>query len=87
MEKPTCRTCPYWDFDEGVFADEDPDVVSTYCKRLPPVLPSAAFVAACVQVSTASEASVFRGEWPMVKGAEWCGEHPDFPAWITSRLG
>ena len=24
-------------------------------------------------------------EWPDVSDYDWCGEHPDFPAWIESQ--
>jgi hypothetical protein len=25
------------------------------------------------------------GVWPYTSLGDWCGEHPDFPAWVASR--
>ena len=73
MERPTCETCPYWDGDHSVKG-------IGYCKRnapVPIILP-------------------LRGELPNdyhigddptfaeLAGTDWCGEHPQFPAYIES---
>ncbi len=57
MNRPTCKTCPY--FDRG------------FCQRNPP------------QVTT-TETGPFYSRWPEVTEDDFCGEHPQFPAYLAS---
>ncbi len=89
MERPTCRTCPYWylidanDLDETT-ADEfekrypDEEMVGN-CQRYPPQH------SAFYTVATRDDAGFRREQWfPDTRDHEWCGEHPQFPAYIRS---
>jgi hypothetical protein len=29
--------------------------------------------------------AVFDSVWPSTQGDDWCGEHPDFPAYLKAR--
>lgn len=74
MERPTCETCPYWD----VFSAGEDD---GFCRRYAP---------------RPSQEGLQRPYNPAIKGdrrevfpattkiQEWCGEHPDFPAYIAA---
>jgi len=69
-ERPTCETCPYW---------EEQDKHQGLCRRHAP-------------------RSVIDGElpeneeyqqfpiYPITLDYEWCGSHPDFPAWLAERI-
>lgn len=64
MDRPTCRTCAYF--------DPYPKVVEKgECKRRAP----APVLGLVVD---------FEPYWPTVHHEEWCGEHPDSPAYIRS---
>ncbi len=76
MERPTCGTCPYWE-SEGQSADIDDSDVG-YCHRFP-VTP-----ASLIRVEGTENYSV-RCQEPQTYDFDWCGEHPDFPAWIEHR--
>jgi hypothetical protein len=43
------------------------------CRRQPPTMPYA------------EAAENTDGIWPVTLETEWCGEHPDMPAWIEQR--
>lgn len=73
MELPTCKTCPYW--------ASPPSEPLGECKRYPPLLPPTESLARSWE--EVSE-SMFEGVWPDTKHCDWCGEHPDFPAYIRS---
>jgi hypothetical protein len=82
MERPTCGTCPYW---ESVTAcnirleihdphHEDDDIFGT-CRRLPPMRSVFSYAGGVHRES----------DWPDTNDADWCGEHPQFLAWIKAR--
>jgi hypothetical protein len=69
MERPTCKTCPYWqethmDPDEGMKGD---------CQRYPPLIP---YLEGDFDDDNAS--------YPITRADQTCGEHPGFPAYIAS---
>lgn len=73
MKRPTCGTCPYWDsrnYHEG----------GGLCRRFPPVF------AANDRLSQEAKGIVdpWEGIQPISQGSAWCGEHPDFPAYLES---
>lgn len=96
MERPTCKTCPYWDtsfFDEG---DRQ-----GHCKRYPPrVVPDGICLPGLgeslhnglvLQGKQSSDGKplvlyqIWTGDMiPVLDRDEWCGEHPYFPAWIAA---
>jgi hypothetical protein len=73
MDKPTCKTCPYL-FRAYMFPNNG------YCHRKPPVPVSIVY--------TDPEGFVkveFETRWPDVGDTDYCGEHPDFPAWLADQ--
>lgn len=72
MAQPTCATCPYWVHIDGGEGIED----EGECHHGPPKL-------------STSEAgglmSPHVSVWPPTHGAEWCGQHPAFVAWLAAR--
>jgi hypothetical protein len=93
MERPRCKTCPYWNFDASDSLElfslkmlEDGGMVGE-CRRFPassgfspadewyksdgPPIPKAFAVSHVAQ-------------FYLVTDGDWCGEHPDFPAYIAS---
>lgn len=76
MERPTCKSCPYWR-PQGHISRQQAD--SGLCKRYP-----------VVYVGNPSEYDADNvGGWahPIEEDNSWCGEHPDFPAYIASLKG
>ncbi len=65
MERPTCKTCPYFYSSE--------DEVSGSCMRYPPVL-----------IEPPIHFNDHAWDWPVIESNDFCGEHPDFPAYIAS---
>lgn len=79
-ERPTCATCPYL----GQRRQNDP---SHTCHRRAPVA-----IVMSLQEHPASidgEANFWPSEtaWPAVDSHDYCGDHPDFPAWIKATRG
>ena len=76
-ERPTCKTCPYWDMVKG-----DESIGS--CRRFPPRI-----VEHLLQRDAHGEPdenNQFLATFMPVAMEDWfCGEHPDFQAWIASR--
>ncbi len=70
MEQPTCKTCPYWEHDN------ENEYPKGLCKRHAP------------QALPCSREAVWTGypfaSWTETESTEWCGEHPDFPAYLES---
>ena len=85
MDKPTCATCPYWDGDEG---DEGGE-----CRRRPPRIVDevVARFRNDIDVDDTRDRAIgaasesYCSFFPTVQSYYWCGEHPDFPAWIESQ--
>ncbi len=72
MERPTCKTCPYWDDDDE----------TGRCRRFPAVLPTSSYVA--IDIKDGGSGHAFDGAWPSTESAAWCGEHPNFPAYAAN---
>jgi hypothetical protein len=79
MERPTCATCPYWEKDS----------VDGRCHRYPPediAFDIYKYVdGGSVQWGDAGSSDDFGFRVVPVYG--WCGEHPDFPAYLFSIRG
>lgn len=71
MERPTCKTCPYF---HAIPREEE----FGFCRRQSP-RPQMLLE----EIDDEGRIPV----WPEVLMAEWCGEHPDFPAWISASRG
>lgn len=74
MERPKCETCLYW---ECLGVPDDPEADDYHpaygeCHRNAPV---SRFLGKQEPRGT---------DWPIVTQGEWCGEHPDFPAYVKS---
>jgi hypothetical protein len=87
MDRPTCGTCPYWDLEDGE--------TQGLCLRYPPRLVPDAIgtpglgVRACYGANGNAEmVALFQINSEQTNPATspdyWCGEHPDFPAYIAS---
>jgi hypothetical protein len=72
MERPTCKTCPYFD-------SYDDTKSSGYCMRNAPSPLSYPEFGRIEELPTNS-----RILWPEITepGEDFCGEHPDFPAYL-----
>jgi DNA-directed RNA polymerase alpha subunit len=87
MERPTCGTCPYWQACEQCGDGE----AGGTCRRHPPSPPTSLGKSEIAKTADGayrydshwSECAI----WPHVDRVDWCGEHPDFPAWIATRKG
>ncbi len=79
MEKPVCRTCPYWEVTAG---NEDGSPSIGNCQRHAPVFPPTQdmFEAA---VNVDNDSGAWTGWQPETLPGESCGEHPDFPSYIA----
>lgn len=78
MEHPLCQTCSYWDG----FDDKD----SGYCRRSFPRVLAMHGRKPIPDVSSEDTLwlSMLHRRWPETEHDEWCGEHPDFPAYLES---
>lgn len=87
MERPTCKTCAFWEKYHPL--DEERDVALGQCRRYAPT--------ACLrgQFGIAEDGEAVIGGvgakevlWPLVfvgdDEDDWCGEHPNFPAYLAS---
>ena len=85
MDKPTCETCPYWLCRIPPNKDDSDGV--GYCRRSPPLVTSATLGRwrPCDESIYGIHHDRLTSAWPHCDGADWCGEHPDFPAWIESQ--
>lgn len=90
MDRPSCETCPYW----------RKNVVDSFgeCNRMPPFIVSHELfsvdsdddwdLSSARALSTVERRNLFvidATRRPLTKDSEYCGEHPDFPAWIEHR--
>jgi len=78
MDRPTCKTCPYWNAPKHhEYLDED-EPERGDCRKYNPVFrpDMSAEMGAC---------QPWDGWWPTTSETQFCGEHPNFPAWIASR--
>ena len=72
MDKPRCKTCPYWDELPPV---EESTEEAGVCLRFPPVIPA---------FEDQADGAVYQGTQPWTYPTDTCGEHPEFSAYITS---
>jgi hypothetical protein len=74
MDKPTCKTCAYWDKLEPVHVWTQPAHWSLNAdgtwREVAILKPGACKKSGSVQPHRGPE--------------DWCGEHPDFPAYLAS---
>jgi hypothetical protein len=79
VERPTCKTCPYFHPDER---GRKAALSDGQCRRRIP-----AFAACDSQYKDMTEIcwDEWAGTWPGVDEYDWCGEHADFPAWLRHR--
>jgi hypothetical protein len=76
MDQPTCATCPFWEPD----TNERPPLIG-WCHRHAP-----RFVAEIQARHDAHEGlDDLAFSFPKTLAGDWCGEHPDFPAYLASR--
>jgi hypothetical protein len=81
MERPTCKTCPY--------SSEDHDCgIGLVCHFNPPSAPINFDETVNGKVTgrtfTLDVTTGACGHWVHIDDDEWCGHHPDFPAYIAS---
>lgn len=74
-QRPTCETCVYWErLDDEIGK----------CRKLSPRYTSAALGRWCDD--TRDDKGMRHDHnctaWPVTFDCDWCGSHPDFPAWI-----
>ena len=98
MDRPTCKSCPYWDseWDEEIARghidpklEPDSDTEVKECRRGPTGRSDLDRFLGAGRDKQASSLLVRgygrRMVWLETAGGDWCGEHPDFPAYISSR--
>jgi hypothetical protein len=75
MERPTCRTCAYWQRDEEATNYGD-------CRRYPAMRSYECDLSSeCAEVII----TIDRASWNETQGDyDWCGEHSDFHAYLAS---
>lgn len=73
MDRPRCETCPFWD------KLTDDVIAFGRCRRHPPtVIPNTYKVLLDDAPLTL---------WPKTDRSDYCGDHPDFPAYIDATRG
>jgi len=82
MDRPRCETCPYWDRKEpddsvqGYCCRHAPHSRVTYGEEIPIRWPESDD-----EFGRCEPEVVF---FPILNYCDFCGEHPDFPAYIAS---
>jgi hypothetical protein len=94
MERPTCNTCPYWDRDDIMDTDdidsEEAEIPGDQClcHRYPPRNHPEHIIPLDRQAQDRNRGAtmhISNGDYPpLTRRDYWCGEHPDFPAYIES---
>jgi hypothetical protein len=83
MKRPECSTCPYWawqletDNEEGPKEKQNIDYAS--CKRNAPSTYMMRHNPQYLEIVNDSSPV-----WPRTVSWDYCGEHPDFPAYVES---
>lgn len=86
MERPTCKTCPYF---QNISADwVEPEDRVGQCQRFPPSRKRKPY-----DEDRKGLPPMFSPcDWPEMKGVQgpdsdtfWCGEHPDFPEYLRQQ--
>jgi predicted DNA-binding transcriptional regulator AlpA len=75
MERPTCKTCLYW--DHVCDPDDDSRPVGI-CHRSPP-----RYTGTMTSGDSSKSVSLDAWDQPWIAESGWCGEHPDFPAYLA----
>lgn len=79
MERPACKTCPYWILRDEHDGEEKKTPGLIGCeislKQYRRLYPDDEDGGTCQRFPRYEE-----NKWP----EDWCGEHPDFPAYIAS---
>jgi len=70
-DKPTCKTCPYWEH-----YDKDEDVDVGLCRRLSPKTRD------MTELSAGTLETVW---WPRTADFDWCGEHPEIISQVQEK--
>ena len=90
MERPTCKSCPYWEFmdDRGnevpfasreqIIEDSENDAEAECHRRSP--LPILCHIHGDQKIHR----DQYEVIWPLTYHWNSCGEHPAFPAYIAS---
>jgi hypothetical protein len=74
MERPTCETCVYWnEINQLKYEGE--------CKRHSPRPVSITYQQGAIEPDFHNCALSC---WPITMDDDWCGDHPDFPAYLAS---
>jgi hypothetical protein len=76
MDRPTCKTCPYWD---EMDPDEDDKPIGM-CHLLPPQ-----YTGKHTSEDSSKSACLEAWDFPWTRFDMGCGQHPDFPDWIAAR--
>lgn len=71
MDRPTCETCPFWR------AEDEAEGLPGECHRHAPT----PVLRDELRMSDQPEWEAF---WPETVADQFCGEHPDFPAYARS---
>jgi hypothetical protein len=69
VNRPTCSSCGYWEEDTEEYPSSDR---LGFCRRHPPVR------------FLEDEHNEDRSVYPETIDSDWCGEHPDFPAFLAA---
>jgi hypothetical protein len=73
MKKPTCETCPWWQDNSERFENDG----MGQCRK---TIPNP-FRYGSIKTDPDIETESY---WPICPKGAWCGEHPDFPAYLES---
>jgi hypothetical protein len=74
MERPTCKTCPYWLIED----DDCNPITLEECLKLPGDTGPDDWYFECKRYPRKETDEIYK------HGGDFCGEHPDFPAFIAS---
>ncbi len=94
MKRPTCRTCPFWDFDpvrdEGCMNTQPgSDWLAAPCRRYAPIHSELSQFQGVGRDDQADflirEGAGRQAEWLNTGFDDWCGEHPDFAEYLRLR--
>ena len=83
MDRPTCKSCPFWNYQFTVDGNDRPieqgnpdGFAHGDCQRFPPQL----------RVDpVGAEGDFLNSKFPSTMPSEWCGEHPEFNDWVESQ--
>jgi hypothetical protein len=75
IERPTCETCAFWEWLQTRPVPDPDDYEVGECRRRPPTASRPSKLAGGKAMAT----------WRRTFEDDWCGEHPDFPAYLLMR--